>query len=204
MPEVIRDREQLRAPEIVNLPPPTTPRVQVTIKRGPTDTIGKTVFEHEIPILEEIHGAGNVLRVTETDPDGRKLIRAALRGKGPVVSRENFPDDDLMADSVIEMKHFDPADDPREEYNRMVHVYGMHIEQAMPNVEVVFGRYDTGRFEAAVRGAKVRGHRAIADEDIDTMRASEIRAKLVDMKVEFDPKATALELRATLRGAIGA
>jgi hypothetical protein len=176
----------------------------VTIKRGPTDTIGKAVFPHEIPILEEIHGEGNVERVTDTDPDGRRLMRTALRGKGPVVRAEVFPEDDPLADPTIEMKHFDPADNPREEYQRMVQVYGMHIEQPLPNVEVVYGRFQEGRFTAALKGASVTGRAKLSLADIDAMRGPELQERLAAAGVEFDPKAPAKELRRQLAEHVGA
>lgn len=201
MPELLRDREQVR--QAVNLPAPSTPRMAVEIKRGPTDTIGAVVFPHEVPILREIHGDGNVNPVKDTDPDGRRLLRDALRAKGPVVQREDFPDEDLAADSVVTVKHFDPADDPEEEYHRLAKVYGMHAEQNRSNVEVVYGRFEEGRFAAAVRGATVKGRGKPSPLEIDAMRAPQLQEQLQSLDVEFDPKAGAKELRALLKAAIG-
>lgn len=199
----LADREILKTPAAQALLGPKTPRVIVNVKRGPTDTIGKVVFRHEIPLLEEIHGEGNVAVITDTDPDGRKLMRSALKGKGPVISVEEFPEDDLGADATVIMKHFDPADDPREEYNRMELVYGRHAEKPMSVVEAVYGRFQEGRFTAAVRGDMVRGKPQLTAADIEAMKGPEIQERLVELRVEYAPQSTLKQLRVSLKGVLG-
>lgn len=194
MPE-LADKE-LRAQQ--NLPPPRVARVLVNVKRGPTDTVPYVCFRHEIPILEEVFGEGNVIEVTETDPDGRKLMRTALKAKGPVVFSEV---ENAEGDVDTIAKHYDPSDDPRMEYQRLQQVYGMHKEINTTVVEHVYGQFREGRFTAAVNGGRVRtapGEKRLTVEDVAAMKGPEIQQKLAAMEVDYDPSASVKALRAQL------
>lgn len=198
MPELVADRA-IKAQQ--NLTPPRTRRVLVTVKRGPTDDTPYICFRHELPLLEEVFGEGNVVEVTDTDPDGRRLLRTALKAKGPVVHQES---EDADGEVTTTPKHYDPADDPREEYNRLSQVYGMHREVNMSVVEKVYGQFREGRFTAAVMGGVVSGAspKKLTAEDLASMKGPEIQAKLAELDVDYDPAASVKTLRAQLLTAI--
>jgi len=198
MPELHPDKEVRSAQ---NLPPPKVGRVMVLVKRGPTESIGRTCFRHEVPILEEIFGEGNVSEITDTDPDGRRLMKYAIRAKGPVIFSEDEDEDGNVTPTP---KHYDPSEDPREEYNRLGQVYGMHNEVNLTVVEKVYGPFREGRFTAAVMGGRVGGkvQRKLSVDDISTMKGSEIQQKLAEMDIEYDPTASVKSLRSQLIGAL--
>jgi hypothetical protein len=197
MPELVSDRH-LKAQQ--DLPPPKTQRVLCHVRRGPTDTTPYICYRHELPILEEIFGEGNVEEVRDTDPDGRKLLRQALKAKGPVVFVEH---ETAEGDVEAVAKHYDPADDPREEYNRLTQVYGMHREVNMSVVEKVYGPFREGRFTAAVLGGRTTPKaQRISQEDLASMKGPEIQRQLADLGVDYDPAASVKALRAQLLGAL--
>ncbi len=100
-------------------------RVFATVKRDMTDETPVTVFEHEIPILEEIHGEGAVTVIDEKNYDEMQIVVPQL--KEPI--------------------------DANAELSRLMSVYGAHAEIPMSNVEVVYGKNQLKRFALAA-GAK--------------------------------------------------
>lgn len=198
MPELVADRA-IKAQQ--DLAPPRTRRVLINVKRGPTDDTPYICFRHEIPILEEVFGEGNVVEVLDTDPDGRRLMRTALKAKGPVVQQEV---EDADGDVTTEAKHYDPADDPREEYNRLSQVYGMHKEVNMTVVEKVYGPFREGRFTAAVKGGMVSPStpKKLTVEDVAAMKGTEIQQRLAELNIDYDPAASVKSLRAQLVAAL--
>ncbi|MCC7144243.1 MAG: hypothetical protein IT349_19280 [Candidatus Eisenbacteria bacterium] len=195
--ELVKDKEIKSA---LNLPAPRVHRVMVNVKRGPTDETPYICFRHEIPILEEVFGEGNVVEVTDTDPDGRKLMRAAMKAKGPVVFVDT---ENAEGDTDTLAKHYDPSEDPREEYNRLAQVYGMHRDVNMSVVEKVYGQFREGRFTAAVMGGRFSAKpKGLSEEDVQGMKGPEIQQKLAELGVDYDPAASVKSLRAQLIGAL--
>jgi hypothetical protein len=102
-------------------------RVNVEIKRGITQTNVRAVFEHEIPILEVVHGEGNIRLIEPPYPIG-----------------------------MVEPPQLECPIDARAEYERLCEHYGMHDEVAEPNCENVYGKFGNGRAFAASAGGAVK------------------------------------------------
>lgn len=150
-------------------------RVLVTINRGITTKTPVLVWEHEIPILEAIHGEGTVMVVEKP---------AALLDEGFKANRR-------MPEITAPSTHLGLGDvfdgDPRAEYDRLSALYGMHAELKLTNCEYVYGRFQEGRFAAAVAGA-----------ELDDLTERQIRDKLVALKVEVPRNLPVPELRKML------
>lgn len=104
-----------------------------------TDKTPTVVWEHEVPILEEIHGEGAVTVIDDVED---LLDDAVIKGR-----KENLA-------HIVKVNKLGEefAGDPGEEYQRMILKYGMHIEVKMSNVEKVYGAYRDGAFKKACGG----------------------------------------------------
>lgn len=114
-------------------------RVLVLVQRSGggthvTDRTPTVVWEHEVPILDEIHGSGSCEVIEDFDDLLDKDVRENRD------SQVKF-----IAESAGLGKVFDG--DPRDEYNRLIGKYGMHPNVQMPVIEKVYGPYRDGRFE---------------------------------------------------------
>jgi hypothetical protein len=149
-------------------------RVLVEVKRGITSTTPLLVYEHEIPLLEVVHGEGTVKVVEEPVvvlDEGQKLKKK---------TENTLPSTHLGLGDVF-------AGDPRAEYDRLCQVYGMHEEVKMPICEYVYGRFSTGQFTRTVQTA-----------DAEDLSDRQVRERLESLKAEFDPKAPIDALRKQL------
>ncbi len=142
-------------------------RVAVVIDRGMVTKTSQVIWEHEIPLLEEIHGPEKVTIVTD------KVAADADAGyrADPKDPHRLKPSEALGLADVFN-------GDAETEYNRLSTVYGMHPKQEMPIVEVVYGRYSSGAFK------RLLGKPAFAD-----LSNRQLRALLANAEVEFDPQA---------------
>ncbi len=96
-------------------------RVLVIVDRTMTDKTSKLIWEHEIPILEEIHNCS----VIKVDPNTLDKMPMDHYGIG----------EEFRCTSV------------EDEFFRLANVYGQHEKIEMPVVEKVYGRVEEGRFE---------------------------------------------------------
>lgn len=101
-----------------------------------TDHTPCVVFEHEVPILEEIHGGGSVTVID----DNNDLLDKEIR-KDRAAQIEHIVKVNRLGEKF--------SGDPKEEYDRLCMKYGQHIEVRMPNVEKVYGDFRHGRFTQA-------------------------------------------------------
>jgi hypothetical protein len=100
-----------------------------------TDATPTIVFEHEVPLLEEIHGEGSCITMTDEE----------LLDRDVVVKRKQQIDYIIRANRLGEGFNGDPF----EEYQRLAAKYGMHPEVRMLVVEKVYGVFREGRFTKA-------------------------------------------------------
>jgi hypothetical protein len=125
-------------------------RVLVTIVRDQTSSTPRVVWQHEIPILEAIHGEGNVKPV-----DAKTLDE----GYTPKVTAEmlvhNKRQDTIQPPSDCVGLGFVFAGDARSEYERLAEAYGKHREQDASVVQFVYGRFQEGRFAMVVGEAEL-------------------------------------------------
>lgn len=124
-------------------------KVFMLVQRGLTDRTPVCVWPWEKPILEEIHG-GNAQEVTLDElcdlknPLKVKTIKLKNAVGGRMLTlREQF-------ESMIKVDpDRNPLQDPEQEFDRLIGVYGRHLEVNLPNVMKVYG--SIGNFRRAMR-----------------------------------------------------
>jgi hypothetical protein len=120
-------------------------RVLVNIRRDQTTETPRVVWQHELPILEEIFGEGNVIHVDPSSLD---------EGYSPRIARElliyNKEQDRVPPPSEGAALGHVFIGSPAMEYQRLAAAYGMHPEVSMSNVEKVYGRFQDGRFSDVI------------------------------------------------------
>jgi hypothetical protein len=116
-------------------------RVLVTIDRDMTSKTPRVVWQHEIPILEAIHGEGKVAVV-----EAATLDEGYSAKPSPDMLVHNKRQDAVAPPSrTVGIGHVFIGD-PRAEFDRLAGVYGWHPEVKETMVENVFGRFALGRF----------------------------------------------------------
>lgn len=135
-------------------------RTLVVVSRDQTAATPRTVWAHEIPILEAIFGEGMV-RVQEPE--------ALDEGYNPKPSPElliyNKQQDKIRRPSETQGLGFVFVGDPRNEFERLCSLYGRHPDVNQPYAEYIFGRFDSGKFKSLV------GSPDLADLPDDQLRA---------------------------------
>ena len=128
-----------------------------------TDMTPCVVFEHEVAILEEIHGEGTCTVIDDNDD---------------LLDREIRKDRAAQIDHIVKANRLGEIfdGDPKEEYDRMAIKYGAHIEVRVSNVEKVYGAFSTGQF------TKVCG--VVSYEQ---MSLSELKAACEDLGIDVKP-----------------
>lgn len=131
-------------------------RCLVEVRRDITETISKLVYEHEVDILREVHGEGNVAIVE--DPLQHNILIApidvveAARAEARKASKKGQRVVALFMHTEHPMR-WEPADEDQpgdvgkwvmdpvyvgDEMNRLRTVYGMHHEKKEFFVDVVY------------------------------------------------------------------
>jgi hypothetical protein len=155
-------------------------RIVAIVRRSLVDQTPVTVWDHEVPILEAIHGEGQVVTVpvdsltegeeamiikgtTQLVNPGSQLVRITKKGDKEFVEiasmREGQPKTETLEVQRIPLglvlaEHRGLGDefhgDESEEYSRLQTLYGMHTEIRTTFCEYVYGRFADGRFSAKV------------------------------------------------------
>lgn len=176
------------------------PQILVIVRRGITDSTPVLVYPWEVPILEIVHGEGNVEEAGGAETE-RWLERTGVH---------------QPRDTVIEMhgggeqvrESYDPTVDIAAEYGRMGEKYGMHSEVAVANVEYVYGQFKTGQFEAAVLENIPDSMRAGREAAImnaggaDQLTGAQVRSALDSRKIKYKRTGSLSSLRQLLNQAI--
>jgi hypothetical protein len=175
---------------------PYIPQVLVTVRRGLTDSTPVMVYPWEVPILEIIHGEGNIIEENNAETE-RWLKRTGV----------NVPRDtvvELHAGGTKVTEAYDPSIDIAAEFLRMQQKYGMHADMPQSNVEFVYGALKTGQFEAAVLEnlpeelRAGREARILREGGAEQLSGAQVRAALDQRKVPFKRTASLSTLRALL------
>lgn len=116
-----------------------------------TDTTPTVVYEHEVPLLEVIHGEGAVDVIQDTD----QLLDPEVR-KDRAKQIEHIVNVNKLGQEF--------EGDAREEYQRLSIKFGMCADVPQLVVEKVYGVFAEGRFT-----------RALGVRDYDSMSMSELR-----------------------------
>jgi hypothetical protein len=159
--------------------PTLSHRVMVQIKRGITDDTPAIVWQHEIPILEAIHGEGNVRDVT-AEATARMDDKFKAK-KGDLMKLP--PSQALGLGEVFDGDH-------EAEYVRLTALYGRHPEENVLTVQFVYGRFSEGRFSATI-GTPAVTH----------LGTRQLRDKLTEAEITYPPQATRSDLAKLLQGA---
>ena len=171
-------------------------KVFMLIKRGLTDSTPKVIWPWEQPILEEIHG-GNAQPVTIDEmcdlktPIKVKQLKLKHSTEKMLTLRQQL-------EAMVKLDpDNNPLEDPEGEYDRLIGVYGRHLQVNLPNVTKVYG--SLGNFRRAMRDfangrvpdfldiagpIKVDGEKAVVD-----MTDDEIKAALAERKVKIPKNA---------------
>lgn len=96
----------------------TVNRTMLIIDRDMSEKLATVVYEHEVPIMQEVHGESKVIRYQVSADDS--LSMDAIGGPTEI--------------------------DVREEYNRLGAKYGRHNEQNVLYVDMVYGRWNERRY----------------------------------------------------------
>lgn len=172
-------------------------RVLVLIKRDQTAATPRVVWQHEIPILEEIHGEGNIVPV-----DPSTLDEGYSRKPSPDLLVHNKTQDPIKPPSECAGIGWVFVGSHQGEYERLASCYGRHAEVPVANVEHVYGRFQEGRF------SRLLGQPELADlpEDqlrdlikawgfqlpqVDTKTSPEDRKRAEDARAQFNAMDTA-------------
>lgn len=151
-------------------------RVLVLVQRAGnganvTDKTPTVVWEHEVAILEEVHGEGAV-EVIEDIED--------------MLDNSVTKDRKVILDHIVKTNRIGEVftGDPFEEYQRLSVKFGMHGDVRMSNVEKVYGSYREGSFRAAcgsgddTEGMSVGQLRVLCDELGISYKATDKKSQL--------------------------
>ena len=112
-------------------------RVLVLVTRDMTETIPATVFVHEVPILQAIHGDDGVKIATHPD----KIMASTTEALILPGEREKQIERMLASEEI----------DSGDEYQRLIQRYGLHSDVPIPYVEYVHGRVNSKQWIDAMK-----------------------------------------------------
>jgi len=128
---------------------PLSKRMLVNIQRDQTTATPRVIWAHEMPILEAIHGEGNVKEVNPEDLDEgyKPKFPASFSIHNRVEGIPPKPSESLGIGYVF-------IGDPGNEYDRMRACYGLRLldsgQLGEPWVEYIYGRFLSGQFRTIV------------------------------------------------------
>lgn len=120
-------------------------RVLVTIHRDVMTVTPRVIWQHELPILEQIFGDGNVRPV-----EPKTLDEGYSKKASPDLLPFNKLQDQIIPPSENAGIGFVFIGNADGEYDRLAQVYGRHPEINQPMVEHVYGRLQGGTFRAVI------------------------------------------------------
>jgi hypothetical protein len=117
-------------------------RTLVSIKRDQNTVSPRVVWEHEIPILQAIHGEDEVQVL-----DPSTLDEGYSAKTSSALLPYNKQQDNPVKPSESQCIGFVFIGDPEAEYNRLIDAYGNSTEDAKtPMARFVYGRFQERRF----------------------------------------------------------
>lgn len=125
-------------------------RVLVLVRRDVMTVTPRVIWQHEFPILEAIFDEGQIEIV-----DPKKMDEGYAKKVSPDLLPFNKQQDHILPPSETASLGFVFIGDPQGEYERLAQVYGRHKEIAVPNVEHVYGRFQSGAFREIVGSPEV-------------------------------------------------
>lgn len=133
-----------------------------------TDLTPTVVWEHEVPILEELHGTIDVIDESRYQE---------------LLDRDVVENRSVILDEIIRNTRLGDVFNgtPEDEYARLINKYGLHPDVKVPVVEKVYGSLREGKFKTACGG-------------YETMTAADLRKILDDAGIQYSPSAKKAEL----------
>lgn len=146
-------------------------RILVTVKRDMTDIIPRVIWQHELPILEELFGDGNVTQVDATTMDEgyEGTPRPDLLPYNKTMDRVPKPSTTVGIGHAFIGNH-------EGEYERMAAVYGKHPKQDILMVEKIYGRFQEGKFT-----------RVLGEATLDDLPDTQLRGLVLDYGYAPEP-----------------
>jgi hypothetical protein len=155
-------------------------KCDVTIFKSVEVSIAKTIYEHEIPVLEQVFGDGNVVVYKRHDLVFPKGKRYQVEAPDPVIY------------SVEEIEY-------EEEYFRLQSQYKMKTGSDISNVEYVYGKLEERKMEKVneekYRSDQIKVATPLVEEsdkdnmDYQSMTNAELRELLRELKIKHPPTA---------------
>jgi hypothetical protein len=120
-------------------------RILVNVKRDMTEVTPKVIWQHDKPILELIHGEGNITEVAaDTLDDGyTDKVKPDLLPWNKTMEVPARPSSTLALGHVF-------IGNPDSEWQRLADVYGKHHEENVLLVEKIYGRPQEGRLASLI------------------------------------------------------
>jgi hypothetical protein len=150
-------------------------RVLVVIDRDMTSKTPKVVWQHEIPVLEAVHGEGSIIEVNPQEMNEGYSAKVT-----PGMTPHNKKQDKILPPSETAGLGFLFIGDADEEYERLAAVYGVD-DEGTPQVENAYGRRNERRLASMLQMPSVR--------DLPKLQ---LRQVLVDHGIDIPENATDL------------
>lgn len=126
-------------------------RIPVLVKVDMTTSTPKVIWAHEKPLLEEVHGEGNVTEITVDRMDEGYTEKVS-----PALLVHNKKQDRTLPPSQTLGIGFVFLGTPEAEYARLSDAYGKHPDIDMTVVEKVYGRLQTGPFRDLLKRPRLQ------------------------------------------------
>lgn len=184
-------------------------RILVNVTRDQTSITPRVIWAHEFPVLEAIFGEGTVKQLPPESLDEGYSAKAS----GEILPF-NKKQDTVKRPSETAGIGFVFTGDARSEFDRLAGVYGRDAEVNQPVVETVYGRFQTGIFEAALGLAEysdmpdaqlrdlVIGHGYLPLVGHDSSPEERKEAEALRTKLNSMPREELLALAEELAGAL--
>lgn len=139
-------------------------RIHIIVKRDITSAASTTIWQHEKPILEAIFGEDTIQEIAaETLNDGySETVR-------PDLLIHNKTQDKIALPSEAQGMGFVFIGNAESEYLRIAKIYAKLEDEKRPTVEVLYGRFQEGRFS-----------KLLGEPELSDLPAAQLRALILD------------------------
>jgi hypothetical protein len=134
-------------------------RIMAQVQRDMAESTPVTIFAHEFPILQAIHGpqAVRLIRdperiVIQSTEGAEESVRKVFIDRNEKATGPKFEAAVKAEREKLVAAMLAPGEvDPDEEYARLVERYGRHVEIQVSNVEYVYGRSNSREWREALK-----------------------------------------------------
>lgn len=144
-------------------------RVLVNVHRDMTATIPKIVWQHEMPILQELFDSVEEVPADSVDEGYSATARPDMLAYNKTMDTVPRPSQSLGIGHAF-------IGNAQAEYDRLAAVYGKHPEENVLMVEKIYGRFQVGTFE-----------RVIGSPELADLPESQLRQLVLDYGYAPEP-----------------